>query len=598
MKAVIGSQGLCGSLFSLLLIVSLTFGAISAVMPVFADEQTALKATACEGEAAASSHINTLAVVPQGQASPLSAAYFSDAQGTLDLDAVPTQHFQDGSCISSFPVPPPGGVLWFRFDVANPYATSVRWFITTMELVVDDIRLYERTPDDLAFVSRNGRTTAYLERPAKTGKLAVPLTLNPGESKTFYLRISGMFAPKVTPLIISPDLLADLSKAINNISLSVIGFLAMMAVVSLILYRHVAPGFSRLYTGYMACQLALALIYHDWLAQIPFMNLPVSFVARWTMFCGGVGTLILVFFCRALLETDKSSMRREWLYRTLLVIGGFVVVLVVVDPRMFSGPYFLLRTFVPLALMLLSLRAHHAGLVHARWVAAGLAALVFGLGVGAYGFLSPAEIGPTSSVFDLIFMRPLNMTYFIAVFSEPVFMMVAISVLVRTLQTQRQSAVVEVESLQQHLKTVESEYSEVQRTIIARVKTLEAALADDPDRKQNLSVEQQFLERATELVLDHVGETGFDVNELASELGISQKTLGRRLKELHGMTSAAFIRSVRLSFARDLILLRRYKSVGEVARAAGFASVGHFSKLYRTQFDETPSESLKNLEVG
>ncbi len=571
---------------------------MSAVMPLSAEEQTALQGAACEGGAAASSHVNTLAVVPQGQASPLSTAYFSDAQGTVDAVAVLTESFHAGGCKSSYPVPPPGGALWFRFDVANPHATSMRWFITTMEIVVDEILLYERTQDGLVFVARNGRTTAYLDRPAKAGKLAVPLTVSAGGSTTYYLRISGMFAPKVTPLIISPDLLADLSKVANNISLSVIAFLAMMATVSLIVYRHIAPGFSRLYAGYMASQFALALIYHDWLAQVPFMNLPVSFVARWTMLCGGVGTLVLVLFCRALLETDKPSVRREWLYRVLLVIGSILVTLVVMDPWRFSAPFFLLKTLVPLTLLLLSFRAHRAGLVHARWVAAGLAALVFGLGVGTYGFLSPAEIGATSSVFDLIFMRPLNMTYFIAVFSEPIFMMMAISVLVRTLQAQRQSAVVEVESLQQHLKSVESEYQEVQRTTIARVRALETALADDPDRKQHLSAEQQFLERATELVLDHVGEAGFDVSELASGLGISQKTLGRRLKDLHGLTSAAFIRSVRLSFARDLILLRRYKSVGEVARAAGFASVGHFSKLYRAQFDETPSESLKNFEVG
>lgn len=538
---------------------------------------------------------NTLSDGQPGEARPLSAAYFPDPAGDADLEGIPAADFEFDSCLSSFPVPPPGGALWFRFDVSNPSALDKRWFVTTMEAIVDDIRLYEQTAGGLTLVSRTGRTTAYLERPARSGRLAVPLSLKAGSSTTFYLRISGTFAPKTTPILISPGLLADLSKVANNLFLSIVGFLAIMAVVSLILYRHIAPRFSVYYSSYLASQFALALIYHDWLAQIPFMNLPVTFVARWSVFCGGVGTLILILFCRALLTTGESSKREELLYRALLVVGAVVVLVVVADPWRYSGLLFLLRTLVPLMLLVLSLRKHRAGLVQARWVAAGLAALVFGIGVGAYGFLSPAAIEPTSSAFDLIFMRPLNMTYFLAVFCEPVFMMIAISAMAGALQKQRQAAVIEVEALKRNLASIESQYSDVQKTTAARLEALEAALADDPDKKKHLSAEQQFLERATECVLDHVSEPGFDVGELASALGISQKTLGRRLKDLHGLTPAAFIRSIRLNMARDLILLRRYNTVGEVAFAAGFSSVGHFAKLYRQQFEETPSETLKSL---
>ncbi|MEO1161768.1 MAG: AraC family transcriptional regulator, partial [Pseudomonadota bacterium] len=36
----------------------------------------------------------------------------------------------------------------------------------------------------------------------------------------------------------------------------------------------------------------------------------------------------------------------------------------------------------------------------------------------------------------------------------------------------------------------------------------------------------------------------------------------------------------------------------EVAHAAGFTSVSHFAKLYRQQFNETPSQSFKLLKAG
>ncbi|TQV77844.1 helix-turn-helix domain-containing protein [Denitrobaculum tricleocarpae] len=587
----------CLSFLLGLLIVGALTGGYPAVSPVLADEKAAA-AIGCESEAGAALPANTLSESPPGEARPLSVATFSDAAGTVDPAGILAENFLADPCLSSYPVPPPGGALWFRFDVTNPSDLEKRWFVTTMEAIVDDIRLYEQTAAGLTLVSRTGRTTAYLERPAKSGRLAVPLSLEAGSSTTFYLRISGTFAPKTTPILISPGLLADLSKVTNNLFLSIVGFLAIMAVVSLILYRHIAPRFSVYYSSYLASQFALALIYHDWLAQIPFMNLPVTFVARWSVFCGGVGTLILILFCRALLTTGESSKREELLYRALLVVGAVVVLVAVADPWRYSGLLFLLRTLVPLILLALSLRKHRAGLVQARWVAAGLAALVFGIGVGAYGFLSPAAIEPTSSAFDLVFMRPLNMTYFVAVFCEPVFMMIAISAMAAVMQKQRQAAVVEVQALKQNLTSIENEFSEVQKATNARLEALETALANDPEKKEHLSAEQQFLERATECVLDHIGEPGFDVNELAVTLGISQKTLGRRLKDLHGLTPAAFIRSVRLNVARDLILLRRYNTVGEVAFAAGFSSVGHFAKLYRQQFEETPSETLKGLSGG
>lgn len=567
------------------------------VAPLLATDAPA-GAEVCEPVTGAAPDANSLSDGQPGEARPLSAAYFADTAGDAGLDAVLAADFEFDSCLSSFPVPPPGGALWFRFDVANPAALDKRWFITTMEAIVDDILLYEKTVGGLLLRAQTGRTTAYPDRPAKSGKLAVPLDLDVGGSKTFYLRVSGMFAPKVTPILISPGLLADYSKVANNVSLAIVGFLGIMAAVSLILYRHIAPRFSVYYTSYLASQFALALIYHDWLAQIPFMNLPVTFVARWSVFCAGAGTLILIFFCRALLTTSETSKREELLYRALLAVGGGVVVLAVADPWRFSGLFFLLRTLVPLVLLALSLRKHRTGLLQAKWVAAGLAALVFGLGVGAYGFLSPAEIKATSSVFDLVFMRPLNMTYFLAVFCEPVFMMTAISAMAGALQKQRQAAVIEVEALRRNLTSIETHYSEIQKTTAARLEALEAAMADDPGKKKHLSAEQQFLERATECVLDHVGEPGFDVGELASALGISQKTLGRRLKDLHGLTPAAFIRSIRLNMARDLILLRRYNTIGEVAFAAGFSSVGHFAKLYRQQFQETPSETLRSLSGG
>ncbi|WP_298821886.1 helix-turn-helix domain-containing protein, partial [uncultured Roseibium sp.] len=82
--------------------------------------------------------------------------------------------------------------------------------------------------------------------------------------------------------------------------------------------------------------------------------------------------------------------------------------------------------------------------------------------------------------------------------------------------------------------------------------------------------------------------------ELAAALATSEKTLGRRIKKVNGLTSAAFIRSVRLKQARDLILMRQHNTIAEIAHASGFSSISHFSKMYRQAFNESPGDALKN----
>ena len=110
--------------------------------------------------------------------------------------------------------------------------------------------------------------------------------------------------------------------------------------------------------------------------------------------------------------------------------------------------------------------------------------------------------------------------------------------------------------------------------------------------------EQRFVERATDCLLDRIGEDGFGARELAVALGVSEKTLGRRLKQARDVTPAAFIRSVRLNFARDLIRLRRHGTVAEIAHAAGFAATGHFSKLYREEFGQLPRDALRAVKAA
>lgn len=121
-------------------------------------------------------------------------------------------------------------------------------------------------------------------------------------------------------------------------------------------------------------------------------------------------------------------------------------------------------------------------------------------------------------------------------------------------------------------------------------------MVDDPKLNLLAPAEKRFAERAVSSVLEHVSEDGFRASELASAIGVSEKTLWRRLRQTHGLPPAAFIRSIRLNYAHELILLRQFTTVAQIAHASGFSSTSHFSKLYRQEFDQTPSEAFEPVK--
>jgi signal transduction histidine kinase/DNA-binding NarL/FixJ family response regulator/tetratricopeptide (TPR) repeat protein len=97
-------------------------------------------------------------------------------------------------------------------------------------------------------------------------------------------------------------------------------------------------------------------------------------------------------------------------------------------------------------------------------------------------------------------------------------------------------------------------------------------------------------------VAGHLADEQFGTAELARLLGLSERTLYRRLGELAGLTPAAWLRELRLSQARQLLETGRFDSVAEVADAVGFASAKHFSNVYAERFGRRPSDYRTSQE--
>lgn len=109
--------------------------------------------------------------------------------------------------------------------------------------------------------------------------------------------------------------------------------------------------------------------------------------------------------------------------------------------------------------------------------------------------------------------------------------------------------------------------------------------------------DRDFIRRITEIVLEHMGDEQFDVEELARIAGISHSTLHRRIKSIRKQPVGQFIRSIRLSKSMEL-LQQGELSVSEIAWKTGFSAPAYFSTCFHEHFGISPSEVRKRIIQG
>ena len=86
------------------------------------------------------------------------------------------------------------------------------------------------------------------------------------------------------------------------------------------------------------------------------------------------------------------------------------------------------------------------------------------------------------------------------------------------------------------------------------------------------------------------GTWGFDfsVEDFGQEIGMSRTQVHRKLKAITGKSTSQYIRSIKLSRAREM-LRDPEGNISEVAYAVGFSSLAYFSRCFKEEFGHSPS---------
>jgi signal transduction histidine kinase/ligand-binding sensor domain-containing protein/DNA-binding response OmpR family regulator len=101
-----------------------------------------------------------------------------------------------------------------------------------------------------------------------------------------------------------------------------------------------------------------------------------------------------------------------------------------------------------------------------------------------------------------------------------------------------------------------------------------------------------LMERIMKSVNENLSDSDFDVEQLASDIGISRAHLHRKMKEMTGVSAGEFLRNLRLEQAARLICEKRI-NITQVAYTVGFTSEAHLSTLFKKHFGLSPSEYIK-----
>ncbi len=113
----------------------------------------------------------------------------------------------------------------------------------------------------------------------------------------------------------------------------------------------------------------------------------------------------------------------------------------------------------------------------------------------------------------------------------------------------------------------------------------------EPNEEKTLQYneEEAFIQQAIELVKTNLQNNEFGIEVMIDKLHMSQSSLYRKIKSLTGLSLTAFIRSIRLKVASQMMLNSTSK-ISHIAYEVGFNDYNYFKKSFKEHFNCLPSE--------
>ena len=107
-----------------------------------------------------------------------------------------------------------------------------------------------------------------------------------------------------------------------------------------------------------------------------------------------------------------------------------------------------------------------------------------------------------------------------------------------------------------------------------------------------LRTEHEFIKKVKTVIADRYADDGFALPQLCEALYLSRTQLYRKMKALIDQSPSQFLRTYRLQRGKELLETNEL-TVAEVAYRVGFKERSHFSKAFKNEFGDYPTEINK-----
>lgn len=150
------------------------------------------------------------------------------------------------------------------------------------------------------------------------------------------------------------------------------------------------------------------------------------------------------------------------------------------------------------------------------------------------------------------------------------------------------------EDLIVRIETLISNRKKIREKIIKEQKTTDAQEEESSYHYSN--PDKAFIEKATELVLQHLDDAEYNRDTFAKDMALGSSTLYNKVKATTGQTVVGFINSIRLKEAKCILKSDPNILINDLATRVGFNTPKYFSKCFKNEFGIYPKEFADQLK--
>jgi len=536
-----------------------------------------------------------LVVAPAAGSLPVTrnASVFYDQSGRLGLDDVADSDRFSRQCDAYLAAPAPGASLWLRLVLESAADSPSQWVLSFDTSGIDDIRAFQRLPDGRVTARRAGRIVPPAERSMTAWRPAVAIDLPPAQRAVIHVQVRGVAAPTLSAMMLPTRAFQAGSNASMMVAALFYGFLIAVIGFSSVIFYNAGIRYTGYYILYVFFVLVNTLFWNGVPYRLSEFAWSGGLANRISEMTGTLAGICLLQFGRQVLRLSGSASTADRIVILAIAMMGGAGLLAMFDPVSLAWPLHVTQMLGALALFTLSVQLAVAGYPPARPFALSFLCLFGGIGLSTWLYYLPSGAVMNATGASFFLLQPADWAFYVGICGEALFMAFALSALIRLSQRETAQAHAAAQADLARAQVSAQETDRKLQAVSARVAVLQNGDTIAGEANGLKASEARLVEAATEYVQAHIDDPDLGVKQLAEGLAVSEQTLRRRLKNSLGLTPAAFVRAQRLERARQLLASRSYDTVAQVTYAVGFASQGHFARLYREAFGQTPNQTLR-----